>query len=215
LKRFRDTCEQTSVGEESHALLPLANRCYWHISSKSSPLPAQPEKVSDGPEGRQDDVGREISSRDPVKGMWGTRFPPQNRPACNSLASSSSSARRRWHSLHSHRSPVRRRRDLRPEISSPCMRRTSCAALARRAALRDHHTMRQTNACSTRLPCLSQGCQGDPDCLDRNQLPPGTLDLGTIEEIRLGSGPAIIYVLGRYPKNNHIALGNLGPRWGG
>ena len=40
-------------------------------------------------------------------------------------------------------------RSLRPERTSPCMGRTSCAALARRAALRDHHTMRQTNACST------------------------------------------------------------------
>ena len=86
---------------------------------------------------------------------WGTRFPPKNRPACKYLATSSSSARRRWHSLHSHRSTVRRRRDLRPEISIPCMDRPSCAAaLARRAALRDHHTMRQKNACSTRLPCL-------------------------------------------------------------
>ena len=175
LEKNRDTCQQICVGKETVALLPLANRCCWHICCKSSPLPAQPEKLSDGPEGRQDDVGREISSRDPVKGMWGTRVPPLNRPACIPVASSSSSARRRWHSLHSHRSPVRRRCDLRPERTSPCMGRTSCAALARRAALRDHHTMRQKNACSTRLPCLSCGDQGDPDCLDRNQLPPGTL----------------------------------------
>ena len=176
LERFRDTCEQTSVGEESHALLPLANRCCWHICCKSSPLPAQPEKVSDRPEGRQDDVGREISSRDPVKGMWGTRVPPLNRPACIPVASSSSSARRRWHSLHSHRSPVRRRHDLRPQIVSPCMDLLSCAALARRAALRDHHTLRDRNACSKRLPFLSCGGQCDQVCLDTYQLPPGTLD---------------------------------------
>ena len=154
LERFRDTCEQTSVGEESHALLPLANRCCWHICCKSSPLPAWPEKVSAGPEGRQYDVGRDISSRHPVKFTWGTHLPPLNLPACVALACSCSSARRQCHSSHSHQSPCRRGRDLRLQGSSPCMCRSGSAAFAQRPGLRDHHTIGQKNACSTRLPCL-------------------------------------------------------------
>ena len=131
----------------------------WHICCKSSPLPARPEKVSAGPEGRQDDVGREISSRHPVKFTWGTHLPPLNLPACVALACSCSSARRHCHSSHSHQSPCRRGRDLRLQGSSPCMGRSSSAAFAQRAGLRDHHTIGQKNACSKRLPCLKFGDQ--------------------------------------------------------
>ena len=152
--------------------LPLA------LCSKSSPLPGAAQESCDGPEERQDGVRCEISSRNPVKCTWGTHFPPLNQLACIPLAGSSSSARRRWHSPQGHRSPVRRRHDLRPQRVSPCMDGPSCAALARRAALRDHHTLRDRNACSKRLPCLSCGGQCDQVCLDTYQLPPGTLRAG-------------------------------------
>jgi hypothetical protein len=60
----------------------------------------------------------------------------------------------------------------------------SWAALARRAGLRGHHTMRQTNACSTRLPCLS--CVIDADLIGEkmNILLPGILR-ATLERLTL------------------------------
>ena len=147
----------------------------WHFAANPALCPVRPKKVCHGPEERQDGVRCEISSRNPVKCTWGTHFPPLNQLACIPLAGSSSSARRRWHSPQGHRSPVRRRHDLRPQRVSPCMDGPSCAALARRAALRDHHTLRDRNACSKRLPCLCCGGQCHQVCLDTYQLPPGTL----------------------------------------
>jgi hypothetical protein len=102
-----------------------------HLLQISSPLPARPEKVSAGPEGRQDDVGREISSRHLVKFTWGTHLPPLNLPACVALACSCSSPRQHCHSLHSHQSPCRRGHDLRLQGSSPCMGRSSSPPLSR------------------------------------------------------------------------------------
>ena len=43
LEKNRDTCQQICVGKESVALLPLANRCCWHICCKSSPGRALPK----------------------------------------------------------------------------------------------------------------------------------------------------------------------------
>ena len=158
VKTFPDTCQREGVREERTSSPPaLACRCISKFAANPASRPALPERVSAGPEVRQDGVGRKNSSRDPTKNTWGAHLPPLNLAACIALACSCSSARRRCHSPHHHQSPCRRGRDLRLQGSSPCMCGSSSAAFAQRAGLRDHQTIRQKNAYSTRLPCSDSG----------------------------------------------------------